>query len=145
MVSVFWCESLGKRPLGRSKIRKYCNITVGLKMTGCEDVIDNRRWKNIQKNIWTSPTTEQRGVPFTQSLASIILMDFIHFLCDDRKISRATCSCWTCCDALEHSASSVCVPRISSLLIQLPQHYKRRTRVMKSVIILCQFLSHKFK
>jgi hypothetical protein len=44
--------------------RKNYNITVGIKMIGCEDVMDDKGWKNIQKNSWTSPKIEQRDIYF---------------------------------------------------------------------------------
>jgi hypothetical protein len=38
------------------------NIAVGLKTAGCEVVMDNKGWKDIQKNIWTLPKIEKRGI-----------------------------------------------------------------------------------
>jgi hypothetical protein len=45
-------------------MRKNFNITVGLKMIGSEEVMEDTGRKYMQENIWTSPKIMQPDIHF---------------------------------------------------------------------------------
>jgi len=64
----YTCISMGVPAFSEQQVgyyRKNYNITVGLKAAGFEVVMDNKGWKDIQKNIWTLPKIEERGIYLT--------------------------------------------------------------------------------